>query len=343
MVNVFEVNSSVLANDLILANAINKDERGFLSNKAFFENGFKKDKELKVNATTIRHERHKQYDAELITTAERVMTGINDIRSAGLTAPIEHIGMTLSMYERLGKMTEGEVSMSGQPAGKDDRMLFSEAGVPVPVIFKDWSLDMRHKAALNANNNSFTDVTMMSEAAFGVTYTLEKMLFNGYSTINVAGNTIYGYTNHPNRNTYTLTGSGWAVASGRDIVGDVLAMIQLLKNDKKFANTFMVYIPTQYEMALRAYTTAYETTNYLQEIKKNPEILDVKLSPMLANNNVVVVSMDRASVDLAIGMDLRNYLWNDHPFAEKHRIMGIMVPRIKTDYYNNCGVVHGSV
>jgi uncharacterized linocin/CFP29 family protein len=233
--------------------------------------------------------------------------------------------------------------MSGQPTGKNDALTFSEDSVPVPVIFKDWNVSARQKEALNRGYAGFTDTLLVEEATRKVSEKLEDMLFNGDSNITVGSATIYGYLTYPSRNTVTLAGTGWAVVSGRDPVGDVLAMRQKLIDDKQ-TGPYMLYVPHTYAAALDTdYSTTKGEKTYRERILAISDIEGIKPISSLTGNNVVLVALNSSTVRLAVGQALSNLAWTENPVFEMHRVFGIMTPVFYSDALGNCGICHGSV
>src|SRR5205807_2201969 len=106
---------------------------------------------------------------------------------------------------------------------------------------KDFFIDLRTLAASREKGEPL-DTTQVASAGRVVAEMAETMLFQGGKTF--AGNTIYGYTNFPDRNTDDYDGDkSWDDASklGDSFVVDVTnALTQLAA--KRYYGPFAVYV-----------------------------------------------------------------------------------------------------
>lgn len=293
------------------------------------------------NATTSRHERHKQYDAELVRVANDQLVGIGDIQSRGLVTPLEHIGVTLSTYERVSGLTSAQVSMTGTSKGDNDQVVFSEENTPVPVFSKDITINFRQAARLRASGD--IDLTVVSQASYEVTALMEDALFNGNTSIAAGGTTLKGYTTYENRNTVILAGSGWTVTSGREVIQDVIDMRTALR-DHNFDGPFVLYVPTEYADMLDNDYDTYKEGSFRSRILQLEGISEIRTAKKLANNNIILVQLDRRVVDLAIAQPLTNIFVREEGLGTEHyRQMAIQVHRLKSTYQGQCGFCHGSL
>ncbi len=292
-----------------------------------------------ANATTLRHDEGKRYDDALLGVARMRLNGIEDLRRAGLVVPLGGLGTILSMYERVGDMTGAVMDMDGRTRSQGDRLTFDEVGVPIPIIHKEWELGERALLA-SRQRGAGLDTTQMAVTASVVLETMEDMLFNGAPNFKVAGLGIYGYTTHPNRNTYTLL-ADWVVDAGAAIITDVKALLNAMLNDKKYG-PYVLYVAKDIMVNLQSdYSAAKGDNTILKRILAFEDIKAVKSSDVLAAGTLVLVQMDSQTVDLAVGCDIRNLQWSTHPMSTDFMIFSAMAPRIKADRDGNCGIVHG--
>jgi hypothetical protein len=126
------------------------------------------------------------------------------------------------------------------------------------------------------------------------------MLFNGNAR-QVNGGQVYGYTNHPDRNTGALT-AAWT-GTGTDIIGDVLSMIEAAMADNYYG-PYNLYVPQAYWAILLGDYKAESSQTYLERIRAIDQIRDVKPSSKLAADNVVLTQMTRDVVDVAVAQDI---------------------------------------
>lgn len=296
--------------------------------------------QLVSNATTLRHEEGKVYDDALIEISRLRLNGIEDLRKRGLIKPLGGLGTILSMYERVGEMTGAVIDMDGRTGSNNDRITFDEVGVPIPIFHKEWNLGERVVLASRQRGEPL-DTTQMRMASRVVLEAMEDSLFNGIPGLIVSGLSIYGYTTHPSRNPYTLT-ADWTADPGTDIIPDVKAMLQLLLDAKKYG-PYILYVAKDIMINLESDYSATKGTETIKDrILRFQDISEVKGADFLADGEVLLIQMDRETVDLAVAQDIRNLTWNIHPMQTEYMVLSAMAPRIKADRDGNCGIVHGS-
>ena len=294
-----------------------------------------------ANNSTLRHEEWKRYDDRLQMVARERLGGIDDLRMAGLVVPLGGLGTTLSLYERVNDMTAAEMDMEAANPAQNDRVTFDEVGVPIPIIHKDWQLNIRQIEASRTRGEPLP-TTHMTIATRQVRNSIENMLFNGAANIRVGNAPIYGYTTFPQRNTTTLSGTGWATATGRDVIGDTKAMLDSMYEDNRFG-PFTMYVAKDLWAALQLdYSTEKSSKTFLNRIEDFRDISMVKPGDFLADGNIVLVQLQEDVVDLAVGQDIVNIQWMTNPMITQYKVFGACAPRIKADRNGSCGIVHAS-
>lgn len=297
------------------------------------------EKEVRLNALLRKYD-WEQIDAEVLDVHRQPLIGIDDLRADGLVRPLDGIGVSISTYEQLSDMSPADVSMSVTPKkGEGDRVTFEPVSIPVPVISKPFTLDLRTLSASQRNGHEGLDATQTRVATIKVRETLEDMLFNG-STINVDGAAIYGYVNVPQRDTDTAANYGGG-DFGTDGNGHktLAGMIEAMA-DKGFNGPWRAYVAnTQYAQLLNL-TGANLSETQLSVIQRTiPELKSVRRAPRLADGITTLVQMSRDVVDLAIGLDITPVSWQEYGgMVNDFRIMCAMVPRVKYDANGNAGV-----
>ena len=294
-----------------------------------------------TTSTTLRHEEHILYDDALLKIVRQRLNGIEDLRAMGLTKKIGNLGITLSKYERLGDMTAATVSMDGVTKAQKDRVTYDEVGVPIPIFHEEWSLNIRQLMA-SRNRGEALDTTQTEIAARLVADRMEQVLYLGLPDLIVDGKQIYGYTNHPNRNTFTLSGSGWAVSAGRDIIGDTERMLNALYADNRFGPFVMYVAKDLWSTIQKDYNDVKGEKTYKERIEAFAGISQVKHGDFLPAGNVVVVQLTSDVVDLAVAQDIVNIEWQTNPMQTEYKVYAALAPRVKVDRNLSSGIVHGS-
>lgn len=292
----------------------------------------------------LREEDWEDIDAAVIRESRGVLSGVADLRSRGLIHNLGSIGVLISQYETLSEFSEATEAMSPLSESERDKGNFALVGVPVPVVFKDFDVDMRQAAARDRGEGESLDTTYAELATRKVAEKLEDALFNG-GTITLNGNTAAGYTSHADRNTFTITTAWDAVTDNDEIVNDVLALKQANVDDD-YRDQFILYIPGNYETVmdedLDSSSGSGETVR--ERILRVQGIQDIQTSLALADDNVILVSLRSDVVDWAEAQDITPTQWDiQGGLGSRFKVMAVAAPRVKSTQGNKSGVAHGSV
>jgi uncharacterized linocin/CFP29 family protein len=296
---------------------------------------------VRTNAqASLQYQEWMDIDRTVIEIATQRLVGIADLQGRGLTHPLGSIGVTVSLWDRSSDMTGAEIDMSGLTGSEEDTPNYLTAQVPVPVVHKDFRLNLRRLEASRRMGEGL-DVTAAAIAGRVVAEASETMLFSGESIV-VDGNTIYGYTTHPDRNAVDLT-THWdliATANNYLIIADVIAMQNASRSDRHYG-PWMLYIPTAYESKMDEDYRANDNRTVRDRIMALAGIQGVRVADFLPANNVVLVQLSRETVDLATAQDISTVQWTpDGGMTNKFKVMAVWVPRLKSDFDGRMGLVH---
>lgn len=300
---------------------------------------------IKTNAPALlQYEEWLDIDRRVISIATDRLTAIQDLTGRGLVHSLGTIGQTVSLWDRSSDMTPADVNMSGVSQGEEDTPAFETDQVPVPIVHKNFRVNIRRLEASRRMGESI-DTTASEIASRVVSEGSEDLLFSG-SPIKVEGGQIYGYTNHPNRNTFTISDWSSGSTTGEDIVDDVQSMLAIARADK-YHGPFVLYIPGEYETKMdedyRQGTGTSDTRTIRERILALAAIEDIKVADRLSDGNVTLVQLTRDVVDLAIAQDIATVQWTSQGGMQEHfKVMAVWVPRVKSDYDGQSGIVHGS-
>ena len=306
------------------------------SGSPYLENG-----QLINNANqTLRHEEWKVYDDALIQVTRTRLNLVKDLMAKGLTRPLGGIGDILAMYEQVSDMTKANVSMDARTRDNKDRLTFDQVGVPIPVFHKEWEMGHRQLESSRSRGASL-DVTSIEIAGRIVLDEIENHIVNGVANLSVSGNKLYGYVTHPNRNTYTLQ-ANWAADSGKAIRNDLLAMVQILR-DEHYTGPFTVYVGSSYSSHLQTdYSDNKGDNSIMDALETIREIEKVEIADHLAPDEIVVIQLTSDVVDLALAVDLQTIQWSVQPMSTDFMTYAMMAVRVKTEKNGRCGICHGS-
>ncbi len=300
--------------------------------------------EFNVNAlrtnNVLRKEEWLQFDEKVVNIARQRLVGVADLLNAGLSYGVGNaLGTTMVEWEQMSDMAPAQTSMSGITEGQNDRVDFALQQIPLPIIHKDFHINIR---ALEASRKlgQPLDTTQATMCARLVSERIESLLFTGGY---VAGATsqIHGYTTATNRNTGSVTAT-WVTATGQQIVGDVISMIDDANDDHMYG-PYGLYVPVAVFNHMADDYKSESDKTIKQRVEEIPGISWVKPSSNLTGTNVVLVQMTDDVVDMINGIQPTVVQWETHGGMQVNfKVMAIMVPRIKDTKSDQSGIVHYS-
>lgn len=305
-----------------------------------------REQRIHTNAT-LRKDEWVRIDERLITAARERLVIIDDMRSAGLIAPMGGLGTLISEWEKVSEMTDAEVTMDGESQTDEDRVAFGINGVPIPLIQKRFRIGERTLLA-SRTRGAGLDVTNGVEAARAVARTSEKMVFNGLTlgASNSAGDTyqIYGLTTFPQRATISI--SDWTDESTtpEEILDDILAMVRVMETQQRHYGPFNLYIPGNVAWQFRRDFKQFGERTLMQRVQAEESIAAVRVSDVLESPNVVLVQMDELVLDLAVASDVSNIQWaSGSGWTNFFQTFAAWAPRLKSDYDGRTGILHATM
>jgi uncharacterized linocin/CFP29 family protein len=265
---------------------------------------------------------------------------LNDFLRLGLTQPLDGLGVIVSTYEQLGDMTEADVSMEGIVRGEQDRVDFTPQMIPVPLIYKDFSLSLRLLESSRRGNGEALDTTQARTAARRVRDKVDDIIFNGHATqLNTAG-PIQGLLNKTQRiqKTSAECGGGDFGTSG-NFYKTVNGAIGFLR-ELGYYGPYGVYLSTdQYAQSnqLVSGTAISERTAVMQQL---PDISFVNQAHKVTDAHMLVFQLTPDVADVAIAQDVTPVQWEGlGGFQLEFRVYTALTIRVKHDANGNCGLI----
>ena len=78
-------------------------------------------------------------------------------------------------------------------------------------------------------------------------------------------------------------------------------------------------------------------------LKNIPNLKSVKMQSSLTDANVVVVSLQKDVVDLAIALDITPVQWDEKGgMVQRFKVMTALTPRVKHDANSAVGIAHAT-
>jgi uncharacterized linocin/CFP29 family protein len=294
---------------------------------------------LRTNAT-LRYDEWRLWDQTVLEVARYRMVGVADLIANGLTTDIPNaLGHTVFSWQRMSDFTGADISMSGISESENDRLTFDFQNMPLPIIHKDFNINIRALAA-SRNGGMPLDTMQIAYATKVVTERIEQLLFIG-STALGSNNTIYGYTTTPTRLTGSVTAS-WLTATGSQIIADALTMIGVA-NAQNMWGPWMVYVGTRTFTNLGNDFKANGDLTIMERLLNIPGIAGIKPAFWLTEGQVLFVQMTKEVVDMLMGIQPTVVEWESHGGMVTHyKVMAIMVPRMRMDQASQKGIIHYS-
>lgn len=296
---------------------------------------------------TLRRDEWKTLDDALLTVARYRLGGIQDLESLGLVYNLSNgMGTTVLEWHTVGGNIEAVMTMDGVNRGLNNRPDYKYHYLPIPIIHADYEISARD-LAISRNMGNPLDTTDAEFATRSVYEKLENMLFKNetYSfgeKDSSSRNSIYSYVNFPDRNIINLN-LGWddSAATGATILKDVNLMKSTLVGKHQFG-PYYIYVPIAYDAVLdNDYSTLYPGVTIRDRIMKIENIKAIKVNDTLAADNVVMVQMTPQTIRLVKGMGIQNLQWGtEGNLIDKHKIMTIQVPQIRSDQDGQSGIAH---
>jgi hypothetical protein len=297
---------------------------------------------LKNNAT-LRYDEWKEYDRVLVEETVRPMRAVAALRAAGLTYGIGNgFAKPILQYEDVSKMGEATLSMDGESERDNDRVEFTLKYLPLPILAKSWFINGRVLAS-SRETGAALDTTQTAQSGTRIGELLEDLTLNGSSSFTFGGGTIYGLTDHPQRNTLAMA-VDWGSASPAAIVKDVKDMVQKCFDDF-FYGPFILFVSANCEMHWNDDYSSHYAKTILNRVKEISTISDVVFCPFLnksyAYSQGVLVQRSPGTVRIVEGMPLTNVQWEERGNTRFHfKGMTIAVPQVRATQAGNSGICH---
>ncbi len=290
---------------------------------------------------TLRKDEWIHLDEALIQEGTIRLQGVADLLGAGLTLPVGNaMGKTVFQYEKVTDMEPAITSLDGNVRGENDRQEFTLANLPLPITHKDFFLNLRTLMASRENGESL-DTTQVRTAGRLCVEEQERMLFQGGR--NWGGNTIFGYTTHPDRNLTTFVTNGdWGqvAKTGADMLADVIVMLTAAQADRYYG-PYWLYVPADAAPNLSKDFKAESDKTIRQRLMEVEQVSAIRTVDQLPSGNVVMVQATIDVVAMVNGIPLQTIQWDiNGGFTINFKAFQIQVPLIRSDADGRSGVIH---
>lgn len=279
-----------------------------------------------------------ELDRRVLTAQRPLLRMIADLRSRNLTYDLGSFASLTSRWYKSSDVSRPTVNMTGRGSNRDLPDT-KRVEVPIPVIFKDFELDMRSLMASRRMGDGL-DTAALTETTQVIIEEAEAMVLGTTTYPNFNGLPLYGILNHPDRNTFTATGD-WGTIT--NVIPTITGGIGVLNGDL-FYGPFHMYVSTnQYNEASMSYFGDNTGETPLDRILRMPQIAGFSMLPGLPDGTQIMMQMRDDVIDYAQprdmqGVQLREWTTNDG-LASGFKLMMVGAPRLKSKYDGKMGLL----
>lgn len=281
-------------------------------------------------------------DQTIVKAAKPRLRLVQELRTRGLTMSVNGMAKTVLQSQTQSDISEATISMRPTRRTEGDRPEFDLVNLPLPIIHKDFDIDLRELEA-SRNGGSPLDTTTADLAGRRVAEAAENLAIGTSGSYKYGGGYIYGLVNYPDRLTQELTAPTATAWVPSTLVREVLSMKAKSVADKHYGPWILFNSPA-WDAYLDEDYSANKGDNTLRErLEKIKDIAGVVTLDYLTGYQLVLVQLTQDVIREVIGMDIATLQWESHGGLMLHfKVMAIMVPQIRSDFNGTTGIVHGS-
>lgn len=292
---------------------------------------------LRTNGT-LQKDEWVYFDNTVVQIARKYLVITQELMARGMTMNLPNaLGHTMIEWEKQGDMDPAIITMSGLSESQNDRIIYDLDNMPVPIIHKDFNINIRALAA-SRNKGLPLDTTQAQIASRKVSELIETLIFDGASVLG-SGKPIYGLRTAPYRNTGSLAES-WLTSSGDSIVRDTNAMLTALDNDNMYG-PYGMFIGSSVGIRFGEDYKSESDRSIMERLRTIENLAFIKTTKDLAPGEVIVFQLTPDVIDLVMGMTPTTIEWDTHGgMITNFKVMAIIVPRVRNDLLNQSGIAH---
>ena len=315
-----------------------------LTNETDPKTGQQKRKEFLSNAeTTMTKEAWLLFDREVIDAAKAQLMMFNKLRSIGQLIIPNSLGVTKLEQQRRSDITPATISMDGLRQGEADQPQYDDITLPLPIIHKDADFSLRDIAVSQRGGQPF-DAVNIRMAGEMVAKAVEELTIGIRPPYRFGGSAVYGYRNFPQRLTHEITAGdagGWTPLT---LKNELIAAIKKLIEQWHNGPFDITYGLNWYTYMQQSYSNLYDSETLVSIIRSLDKVSSVDMSDFLPGWEIMITERNPNVQRAVIGMDIRTLQWDSHGGMKKHyKVMCIMVPQFRADYYGQTGIMHCDV
>ncbi len=290
---------------------------------------------------TLTKEEWLLFDAVVVEERARRSNLVSELRARGLTFGLPNaLGHLVMQWNTMSEM-EPAVRHMDPTVPENDRVDFLLNTLPIYTTFKGFHIDIRTLAA-SRNRGEPLDTSYARMATRSVVESINDAFVNG-PAITAGGGTAYGLLNHPNRNTDTFSATSWdnAATTGDNMLTDVIAIVDALKNDR-FYGPYVIVVGNTADNNLNKDFKANSDKTIRQRLLEVRDIEAIIVDDHMPAAEIVAFQTTNDVVEIVDGEAPTLVEWSETWGQEKFKVFAIQVPRVRSDYSLRSGIVHMS-
>lgn len=301
------------------------------------------------NATLgLRHDEWRAMDQAVLDAARQPLQVWTDLRSSNTYGGFDGMSSLVLEHEVMSDGGEAIEDMDALTDGRTDEPKNQLRALPLPITHSDFYFSER-KLAISRKTGSPLDLTQAEQAGRRIAERIEQVTLGVATGFALGADAtrydmtpqVWGYANHPHRNTKTDMTAPTS-ANGTTVVGEVLEMIELARV-AGFYGPFMLYAGRGYDAQLDNDLKVNSSITTRQRLREIQDVRDVRSARWLTGDQLLLVQMSSNVARAVVGMDIRTVMWESSGGLRKNfKVMGILVPQIRSDFNNKTGIVHGT-
>lgn len=349
----FRDDDDVLCVDVLTGNTKWNDEAGQYDQEietmpvaSYIRNGGSPQPIYNAN-TALRKIEWEYIDRQVLRAFRARLRAWTDLLARGSVGGFNAMAKTVYEYEKMSDPGEAMVGMNVTTPGRNDQQLYQLAGLPLPITYSDFGFDDRRLAISRNFGDTALNSVLPEAATHRVAETVEQTVIGSITGMNFGGYQVYGYTNFPDRVTYSGTPAlpipdG---TNGHTIVQAVLGMINTAYDNHRYG-PFMLYHSTDWDNWLGDDYYISGGNNPSQTLKARLQAIDGitdvrRLDYFTDAYELLLIDMNPETAQAINGMGITTVQWDSMGGLQHNfKVMCIQVPLLRSDFNGNCGIIH---
>ena len=306
------------------------------------------------NAATLRKEDWIMIDQAVVQAARPRLRFFNELRTSGLNVNLPNaLGQSVWQYERQSRLAGASISMDGLRKSDANRPMYDLDQMPLPLIHQDFSFSAR-QIGISRRSNTPVDTTTAAEAAMAVAEEVERLALGVLPVYSFGGGKLHGLLNYPHRITKLFT-NPWQTDRSRNpnwtpgiLHKEILEARTALSECHKYG-PFNLYVSPDFDEILdddyNIGTSGVTSSITLRErLLRLNAIQNIHTCEFMPPGNLALLQMGIDTIQAVTGMEITTLQWPTEGGMELNfKVMCMLLPRLKSDYYGNCGILHGAL